>query len=486
MPTDLRDLDAAGLLAASSGAVRDRRLAEVQDLEVLAQWAALHSSDPTRGPGGAHQRRIGNVLRQVGGEGTPPVQDFCLGEVAMARGTGVTAATNALADVLDLQHRLPLTWEVCRAGRAEVYVARRVAKLSRRLPADRVWVVDQAVAAMIATEPGGKVFDVAEAKIIEADPEAHHLRVEEEKQRRFVGYSERDEHGLQMVFARIEAGDVIALQALVERLSDILEPRHPDLSRDEVRALAFGWVARPAEALALLLENLEGAPTADEPDEPELHRAIAFPADLLAQLTAANLALIRPRAVLYVHLHQSALRGAGGPEGVARVEGLGPCDVDQLRDLLRRYDVVVKPVIDLEDRIRTTAYEHPESLKERVHLITGGDYWPFATSTSRRVDSDHPTTYDHDPPDESVEQTGTHNSGPLGRTHHRWKTFAGYAARQSGLGRYVITTPHGLAFLRDHRGTQPIPLEHARMIMSTDPHAGVDIYPSDVRVEIGF
>ena len=102
------ELDASGLLAAATGAVRARRLAEVRDLEVLAQWAAVHSGDP------AHPRE---ALVQLGGEGTPRVQEFCLGEIALARGTGVTATTNATADVLDLIYRLPATWAICRAGR---------------------------------------------------------------------------------------------------------------------------------------------------------------------------------------------------------------------------------------------------------------------------------------------------------------------------------------------------------------------------------
>ena len=62
----LSDLDAAALLAAAGGAVRERRLAEVRDLEVLAQWAAVHASDPTEGPEGRHARRLGNVLVQLG------------------------------------------------------------------------------------------------------------------------------------------------------------------------------------------------------------------------------------------------------------------------------------------------------------------------------------------------------------------------------------------------------------------------------------
>ena len=107
-----------------------------------------------------------------------------------------------------------------------------------------------------------------------------------------------------------------------------------------------------------------------------------------------------------------------------------------------------------------------------VHLTTGGDYWPFATSTSRRVDLDHPIPYEATGP---PGQTGNHNSGPLGRRHHRWKTHAGYRSRQCGQGRYAWLTPHGLAFLVDHTGTRRIKPDHARMIIDAPP--GVDLYP---------
>ena len=115
-------------------------------------------------------------------------------------------------------------------------------------------------------------------------------------------------------------------------------------------------------------------------------------------------------------------------------------------------------------------------------LVTNGDYWPFATSTSRAVDYDHPTPYldpgDGGPPG----QTGTHNSGPLGRRHHRWKTHAGYRARQAGHGRYVWLTPHGLGFLVDHTGTRRIDPGHARAILEAPP--GVDLYPLSLRVKV--
>jgi hypothetical protein len=491
MTTDLTDLDATGLLAAATEGERAARLAEVHKLDVLAAWAAAHSSDPTEGPDGHIARRVGNVLRQLGGDGTPGVQDFCLGEIALARSTGVTATSNAIADVLDLQHRLPLTWAVCRRGDCEPWVARRIAKLSRHLPLAVVGVVDSAVSRMIARESAGRVLQVAEAKIIEADPDLHEERCEAERSRRYLGLGRTDEHGLRTLIARLEAGEAAAVDATVHRVAEIIAPSHPDASPDELRALAFGWLARPAELFTLLLEHAQtdsntgtAAETDTQPDvdldepapEPEQQhpsRPYAFPADLLTALRGIDLTPLKPKAVLHIHLHEAALHAS---DGVARVEGLGPLTMTRLAELLRHHTVKVQPVKDLSNRVRYTAYEHPETLRDQVHLVTGGDYWPFATSTSRAVDVDHPIPYQHGEPGQEPppEQTGPHNSGPLGRRHHRWKTHAGYRSRQCGEGRYVWLTPHGLAFLVDHTGTHRIHPEKARMILEAPP--GVDLY----------
>ena len=269
------------------------------------------------------------------------------------------------------------------------------------------------------------------------------------------------------------------VEATVQRVAEILAPTHPGAGADELRAIAFGHLARPAELLQLLLEHTDDTvPGTDAGGEVgiEPSRATAFPADLLDALRSADLSAFAPTAVLHVHLHEAALAGT---DAVARVEGLGPAPLSSLCSLLGRTRLTVRPVRDLSSRVRSTAYEHPESLKEHVYLTTGGDYWPFATSTSRRVDYDHPTPYaDTGPPDATPParqaQTGSHNSGPLGRRHHRWKTHAGYRSRQCGDGRYVWLTPHGLAFVVDHLGTRRIDPSHGLEILEAP--AGVDLY----------
>ena len=127
--------------------------------------------------------------------------------------------------------------------------------------------------------------------------------------------------------------------------------------------------------------------------------------DLLARVDLRRLA---PKATVYVHLHQGAVEGTHG--GVARVEGLGPMLLEQVRRLLGHANVDLKPVVDLTDRVSVNAYEHPETVKERVHLRNLGEVFPHGRATSRKVDMDHPVPYDPlGPPG----QTGDHNAGPV-------------------------------------------------------------------------
>lgn len=444
MTTTPSDLDAAAVLRASSEALVRRRLDQVAEMELLAQWAAIHSDDAA-----------GDMV-QVGGEGTPLVREHCLGEIALAREAGDVATRNTLADVLDLQHRLPRCWVMVRAGKVEPWVACKVARLSRALGADAVPVVDAAVARMLGHESPGRILDVAAAKVIEADVAAYEARVEAERRRRYLAIGRTDEHGLRTLIARIEAADAVWIDATVSRVAEIIKPQHEHADADELRAIALGYLARPAELLALLAEEVTPADdlptdsTVDSaPEEP--NRAIAFPERLLDRLRGVDWTKLAPKAVLYLHLHEAVLTGRAGV--VRGEDAIGPRTLGQLHGLLRGAKVTIKPVIDLHDAVAYTAYEHPVSLKERVHLRSGGDYWPWARSTSRHVDYDHVVPFTDAPPGDPPPQTGTHNSGPLGRTHHRWKTFAGYRTWQIGPASYLWRTPHGWVFLSDHRGT---------------------------------
>ncbi|MFC6285152.1 hypothetical protein ACFP3Q_03230 [Nocardioides sp. GCM10027113] len=446
-------LDAAATLALAEELVLERRRAELADLRVVSHWAALHSTDPR---GGRDSRRVWcgeDRLVDVGGEGTPRVRELCLAELAIVREVHVLSLRATMADVLDLQHRLPTCWRLVEELQVDAWVARRVAVRTRALPRDAMPLVDAAVADVLATESPSRVFDVVDAKVIEADPQAHSDRVAEQKHRRFAGLTRSDGLGHRCLVARMSLGDAARLDAMVDRVADLLTTQHPEAGKDERRSIALGWLARPLDVLRLLLENGEDLGDDDR--------------ELLATLQAMDGPTrdrLRPRAVLHVHLHQAALEGPAG--ATARCEGLEPLLAKQVADLLGHDRVTVLPVLDLNDRVAVTSYEHPEFLKDRVWLTSPGDRFPHATGGRRHsVDFDHPTEFRARGP---AGQTGTHNSQPLSRRSHRTKTHLPYKCRQLGPGEYVWRTPHGHYRLVDHRGTHHLPEDLGSGLLSDD------------------
>jgi hypothetical protein len=431
------DYTPADVLARAEWAVQDRRAAMVEELDLALCWADLHSTAPEIEVAG------GERLVALGGEGTPLVRDLSLAELAIARGEHLYATRSLLADLLDLRHRLPRLWGHVQSLGAEPWVARKIASLSRALSPGAAAVVDAAVAAAVGQSPG-RLLAIAEAKIIEGDTEAR--RAELEQARELTGVwltSTREEApGLRSVYARLEAGDAVWVDATVQRVADLLatDPdlrtaHHPDLgerpTRDALRAAAFGWLARPHD-LAELLGHIE------QTDQQRKQR--------------------RQSAVVYVHLHQAALEGA---PAVARVPGLGPLLLEQVASLVGHADITLKPVIDLNIGSSINGYEHPHAVKGRTLLRTVGTVFPHATGATRRVDHDHPVPYDPlGPPG----QTGDHNDAPLDQRAHRAKTHLGYTVEQLALGVYLWTTPEGLTRLVNHTGTHRINPEDLDLI----------------------
>lgn len=137
------------------------------------------------------------------------------------------------------------------------------------------------------------------------------------------------------------------------------------------------------------------------------------------------------------------------PTGPRALGDLGPLLLDQVRGLLAHTHVELHPVIDLATTTAVTGYEHPQAVRRRTLLRTGGTTaFPHATDPDpQRLDHDHATPYD---PGGPPGQTGDHNDAPLTRHAHRAKTHLPYRVEQLALGTYLWTTPHGL-----HRPVTP-------------------------------
>ena len=143
-------------------------------------------------------------------------------------------------------------------------MARKVAVLTRALLSEQVGRVDRAVAKAIGGHAPSTVLEIARAKVIEADPETHRAERERSRHERYVRLSRTDEFGYRHVIARVTAGDAAWIDAMVERVAEILaETMGHDHNHDELRSLAMGWLARPVDLLKLLLEHTRAGADTD-------------------------------------------------------------------------------------------------------------------------------------------------------------------------------------------------------------------------------
>ncbi|WP_183095998.1 hypothetical protein [Nocardioides stalactiti] len=447
MISGLLDLDATTVLSHAQTVTREQRERDVDVLRLALRWADLHSDEP--GAPGEPRTPGSDRLVALGGEGTPLVQELCWAELAIARHSGVIAMQRLAADALDLRHRLPQVWAAVEALRLPVWVARRVASMSRALSNDRVGIVDRAVAASVAQAPA-RIISIAEAKVIEADVEAHRARLAEDAARCGVRLSRArpgdatdpidGEPATRRVTLKLPVGAAIDFDAAVGEVADAL---HAQLSAEEQLTITRGELETKAvelltnpHAAAAFLDAVHGADDQDEPVTPPKPTQ-------------------RP-ATLYVHVSDLVLGGLA--DGVARAEGLGPMLLEQVTELLQHRNVALQPVIDLREIEAVNGYEHPSRIKHRTLLRMLGDAFPHSTNLGyRRLDHDHATPY-RSGGDGPPGQTGDLNDCPLTRAHHRVKTHQRYQVRQLGLGGYRWITPHGLARVVTPSGTREVEL----------------------------
>jgi len=88
--------------------------------------------------------------------------------------------------------------------------------------------------------------------------------------------------------------------------------------------------------------------------------------------------------------------------------------------------------------------------------MTPADTFPFSSSISRSHQIDHTEPYRHGADAAGAGQSRLGNYGPMTTTHHRIKTFGGWAVKQPFPGIYLWRDPHGAVYLVDHTGTRQL------------------------------
>ena len=385
-----------GLLARVEHNLATVRRAEFERLELGRGWALENQvADPELL---ADPRRRPTPLGAVG----LLVDEYAPAEFAAALELHPLAGRRWMADGVDIHDRLPSFWSSLARNESEVWVARKVAAATGDLSDEQARWVDAAVADVIGTLPPGRLLALVAARVVEADQALAECKAEQAAAGRVVWMSRRNEHG---------------------------DTEQRAQSMDELRADAAELLASPLAALKLLV----GAGEIDCAD------------GVAEAINAARPSATRPRAMVYLHLTRDTLRG----RGVTRAEEVGALTRQQLIDLLGHHQVSLRPVIDLNEGMAADCYEVPAAIDERLQLAKPADVFPFASSTSRRLDRDHTRAYDVDgPPGQTVET----NLGKLTRHHHRIKTHGGWSVEQRDR-RFTWTSPHGRVYVTDGQGT---------------------------------
>jgi len=226
-----------------------QRLHDSRVLVLACAWADAHEP-PVGSPYGPVVERA----CYYGGDGTPEVAEFCAAEFAALQGVSFSVGRSLMADAVDVRHRLPKLWASVRAGQVRAWKAQKVAQATRPLPAAAAAEVDEAVAGLVEAMHWPRFDRLLHAAVIDADPELAVERAERARTQRRV-WASAGEDGLRTLVARADAGDVTWFLAAVNRIADLLAVRGDTDPVDARRAKAVGWLARPADALALLLDH---------------------------------------------------------------------------------------------------------------------------------------------------------------------------------------------------------------------------------------
>jgi hypothetical protein len=418
----------AGLLEEFRASKKRELLEEAVQLEIAVEFCAFNSPD-SRHAVATLPGTEGAVA--LAGEGAPCVAEFAVIEFGAVAGLSTDAARRLLGQALEVRHRLPLLWRAVRASRVAAWRARRIAERTLVLPADGAAWVDAQVAP-VADRLGVVVLErLVEEAVVRFDPEAaaqtalealetRHATVTVERVLSELGAGVLSTGRLDAILDVADALDLDA--ALADLAADLAASGDTD-PLDVRRAKALGLLARGE-----IVELPEGA-------SPR-----------------------RREVVLHVHLADAALRGAG--DGIVQLatrsgHALGVVTVEQVQEWCGNSDadVVVKPVIDLAEALRSTGYQPSVRLREQVVAVNRTCAFPYCDRSADNLDLDHIVEHAHGG------ETSSENLAPLCRRHHRAKTFSAWHYVRLGPAEYLWTSPHDHQWIKDPDGTRDVTRE---------------------------
>ncbi|NPC95975.1 HNH endonuclease [Nocardioides sp. zg-DK7169] len=336
------------------------------------------------------------------------------------------AARALVGAALELAHRLPRTWQQMRAGEVPVWKGRRGAQLTVSLPPDGADFVDRQLAGSVGRVGWAGIERLVDHARAVFDPDgAEKQRRAGADGRRFDVHTREATHdGTIRVEGELDLADALDLDTAIRQGAEELAALGSTESMDVRRSMAAGELARRQLAFDLRAE------AGDDGGQ-----------------DAAS--VVKPRQVV-IHVHLSGAAISRDEAGIARVEETRLIvSTEQVRAWCTGdAEVVIKPVIDLEDHHPTDAYAIPDKLTEQTRLTQQVCALPWCERPARRCDTDHVITHGTGGP------TCSCNLAPLCRRHHRAKTHTPWTYDRTDATTYLWRSPHGLHLIKDRGETR--------------------------------
>ncbi len=314
----------AGVLAVLRGGKADRDAADIVMVRATVDWAVLNEVEPDDWYANYGQA-IGDRGVPLAGAGAPLVSEFAAMEYAAVLGMSTDAGKAYIGRALELRYRLPRLWGRVVAGELSVWRAGRIADHTISLSEAGAAHVDRHLAPVARSCSWAQMDRLVEEAMVRFDPEAAEARRREAAERRHfdLHVDQVTYDGTVHVDGELDLADALDLEDAIRAGATQLAACGNTESLNVRRSIAAGDLARRQLALDL-----------DTDTDTE---ADAAPGRSV---------------VLYAHLGQGPVARCGNTRSPISVEQIqGWCsDATQ---------VIVKPVIDLAERIHVEAYEAP-------------------------------------------------------------------------------------------------------------------------------
>ena len=429
----------------------------------------------------------------LGGEGTPPVAEFAVEQLATRLGVSTGSAMSLVADALNLAHRHPILWSRVLGLCCPAWVARKVATACALLPLEGARWVDErtgSLAGRCAWSAVDRQIAYAVAKWCPQETKDAEDQAKDSRKLDIHLPSDKVAGGsaaVADVYGRLSTTDAIKFDALVAATAQELARTGDTSSLDLRRAKALGLIADQLLSGELDLDTcptdastdqtgLSGLAGAGEPEADEHDSGSGEGSGRVRLWRWVVPARKAASTTLFVHVSMAdlataafAARDAGGAGG-AGAAGLGPVDLeglpigvhdpavgwvekhgalvlDTVREWLGETNATIRPILDLTRTDAVDQHDPPAWMREIVIQRDGHCVFPWCGAPARSCDLDHIIEYVPLDQGGSPGQTSPANLAPLCRRHHRCKTFTRWSYRRRPDGSYEWTDPGGARFV---------------------------------------